>query len=351
MLRDILIGRIRKEGGIGVAEYMDLALAHPEHGYYRTKDPLGSAGDFTTAPEISQMFGEILGAWTAEVWRLMGKPAPFTLLECGPGRGTLMADLMRAGSAMPGFRAACRIHLLEINPALRAKQEEKLKGYEIQFHENLSRVPRDAPLIVIANEFLDALPVRQFERTPQDWRERVVLYEEAQGFYFGSRPVENLPHLPVCPAGSVFEISPARTEFMQEIGALLKAASGAALLIDYGHGQSAPGDTLQALCRHRFVSVFDHIGEADLTSHVDFQAAGEAASQSGAVVAGLREQGEFLNELGIAKRARRLMVSASPAQKKDIETALRRLRDSREMGSLFKVLGLQYGLPFALPGF
>ncbi|MGB4106270.1 MAG: SAM-dependent methyltransferase [Alphaproteobacteria bacterium] len=341
---EILKNIIRDKGPIDVAEFMGLALGHPAHGYYMKGDPFGTRGDFTTAPEISQMFGEMVAAWIMDVWQQMGAPE-FTLLECGPGRGTLMADIMRATKSVPGFHEAAHVHLLEISPALRAMQAAALDIYKPEWHVNLETLP-DQPMIVIANEFLDALPVRQLIRTGEGWRERVVAVE-GEKFVYGTK---DLPfNLGVqAEEGEIFEISPVRSQFVMD---LMKKMDGAALIIDYGHAEPGLGDTLQALRKHQYVSLLDGVGDADLTTHVDFYAVKQSAEAAGGKVFGPVEQGAFLKALGIDQRAETLKTRATPAQKTDIENSLRRLTDSGQMGWLFKVMGLTNGRAIDLAGF
>ena len=323
-LADIIKKHITIHGPMDVGTFMNLALGHPEHGYYMKQDPFGEAGDFTTAPEISQMFGEMIGAWTADLWMKMGEPEAFTLLECGPGRGTLMADIMRSVKMVSGFQDAAQIHLLETSPVLKDKQAQVLGEYEPQFHETLEHIPDDQPLIVIANEFLDALPIRQFI----GGKERYVMVGPDDQLTFSG-------------LGEVQEVAPVRDNVVRAIAALLKNAGGAALFIDYGHAKTAPGDTLQALYKHEYCSVFEHIGDADITAHVDFEAVRLAADE--VEVYGPVEQGAFLQALGIGIRAQALMQAADEDQRTDIETALHRLIAPDQMGSLFKVIGLSYG--------
>ncbi|HQX28323.1 MAG TPA: SAM-dependent methyltransferase, partial [Alphaproteobacteria bacterium] len=336
ILEEILKNLIREKGPIDIAEFMGLALGHPAHGYYMKGDPFGARGDFTTAPEISQMFGEMVAAWIMDVWQQMGSPV-FTLLECGPGRGTLMADIMRATKNVPGFHDSAKVHLLEISPALRAMQAAALENYAPEWHVNLETLP-DRPMIVVANEFLDALPVRQLIHTADGWKERVVGIVNGN-FAFDTK---ELPfNLPVDAAeGAIFEISPVRSQFVTD---LVKKLNGAALIIDYGHSESGIGDTLQALKSHKYISPLEEIGNADLTTHVDFHAVKLAAEAAGAEVSGPVEQGAFLKDLGIGQRAEILTLRATPAQKFDIEKALQRLVDPSQMGSLFKVMGLTNG--------
>jgi NADH dehydrogenase [ubiquinone] 1 alpha subcomplex assembly factor 7 len=346
-LGEYLKQHISQNGPIDVGQFMGLCLGHPEHGYYMKRDPFGAGGDFTTAPEISQMFGEMIGVWAADTWMKMGSPSHFILLECGPGRGTLMADLLRGTKHVPGFHAACKVHLLEMSPVLKEMQREALKGYEVRWHETLADMPRNHPVIVIANEFLDALPFRQFEKTKEGWRERYVGYSPSRGFHY----MYVATPMSFDVDGSVFEISPARVHFLQNINDILKAADGAALFIDYGHAKSAAGDTFQALYKHQYVPVFEHAGDADLTSHVDFEPLKAVSEETGLKVYGPKTQGEFLKALGIEARAIILSEKASEAQRGDIENALRRLIAPDQMGELFKVMGLSHGKSFDLAGF
>lgn len=343
-MEEILKNLIRERGPIDIAEFMGLALGHPAHGYYMKGDPLGTRGDFTTAPEISQMFGEMVAAWIMDVWQQMGSPV-FTLLECGPGRGTLMADIMRSTKSVPGFHDSAQVHLLEISPALRAMQAAALKDYAPEWHINLETLP-DRPMIVIANEFLDALPVRQLIHTEKGWKERVVNVENDRLVY----DMKELPFdLDVKAAeGEIFEISPVRSQFVMD---LVRKMSGAALIVDYGHAEPGLGETLQALKQHQYVSPLGDVGEADLTTHVDFYAVKQSAEAVGAKVWGPVEQGAFLKTIGIEQRAEILKLRATPAQTFDIEKALQRLVDSSQMGSLFKVMGLTNGQNISLPGF
>lgn len=342
----ILRERIRTSGPVTVAEFMELALAHPEYGYYRRKDPLGAAGDFTTAPEISQMFGEMIGLWLAVVWQGMGSPSRLILAEAGPGRGTLMADILRAAGMVPGFRAAVELHLVETSPALRAKQAETLKDANPLWHDDLAALPADAPLLLVANEFLDALPVQQYVRDADGWRQRLVGLEGEAFAFVSGRPAEI--KAPAATMGDIFEINQAARDAVAQIGRRLASQGGAALLIDYGHGATAAGDTLQAVRRHAFAPVLEAVGESDLTAHVDFQAMAEAAAPARAWP--LRTQGKFLRLMGIELRAERL-ARAQPAKAEEIARSCRRLIDAAEMGTLFKVLALSHpNLPIP-PGF
>jgi NADH dehydrogenase [ubiquinone] 1 alpha subcomplex assembly factor 7 len=354
-LADHLRRRIEAQGPLSVADFMADALGHPRYGYYMTRDPLGGAGDFITAPEISQMFGELIGLWCVVQWRSMGAPAPFRLVELGPGRGSLMADILRAaGEASPEFTAALDLHLVETSPVLRAAQRKALSSARQgpAWHDRFGDVP-EGPLMVIANEFFDALPVRQFERSRGDWRERLVGLD-GDGFCFVlSPPLKSPPPLPPglgsLRNGDVVEVSPGGTEIAAAIGRRLAATAGAALIIDYGHGRSAAGDTLQAVKGHAYFGVLETPGEADLTAHVDFAALGRAAADAGAAVFGPMGQGVFLESLGLGARAAALTRNASPGRAREIAAARARLSGS--MGELFKVMVLTApGLP-SPPGF
>lgn len=344
-LHDLLVRRIALTGPISIAAFMADALGHPQHGYYITRDPLGAKGDFTTAPEISQMFGEMVGVWLADCWINQGRPDPLHLVELGPGRGTLMADALRATARVPGFHAAIRLHLVETSPALRERQASALAGFSPVWHDSLTGVP-DGPLLLVANEFFDALPIRQFIRMPAGWAER-KLGLDGQGhlaFTFDPAPggalLTPLHRDPAIPPGAIAETCPAGLAVAAEIGRRLAAAAGAALIIDYGYDGPAIGDTLQALRAHRPVPVLDNPGTADLTAHVDFTALAQAARQAGAWCSASVEQGAFLTALGIGARAAALAAHATPAQQADIQAALTRLTAPTSMGRLFRALAI-----------
>lgn len=352
-----LARRILLDGPVTLATYMAEALGHPRFGYYITRDPLGAAGDFTTAPEISQMYGELLGLWCADVWMRMGAPAPVALVELGPGRGALMADALRALKLVPPLRAALSVHLVETSPALRAKQAAALApavtGLAAPvWHDSLDSLPDDRPLLVLANEFFDALPVRQAEKTADgQWAERLVDIDEAASAAAGAprfRLVLEAGRGPgrhavpdilraAAPVGAVYEWSPATAGVAAALAARLAAQDGAALVVDYGYAGPALGDTLQALRRHAFAAVLDDPGEADLTAHVDFTALAVAADIGGAQAWGPVEQGPFLRQLGIDQRAAAL-AAAAPAQAAAIAAAHARLTGDDQMGKLFKAM-------------
>jgi len=336
------------------ARYMELALQHPEYGYYRNGDPVGATGDFITAPEVSQMFGELIGLCFAEAWKGMGKPEVFTLLELGPGHGTFMQDALRATAKIHGFHAAMKLHLLETNVTLREKQKEKLGAYNPVYIENFE-VPQQ-PTFIIANEFFDALPVRQFEKAADRWRERLVGLDGDE-LAFTLSPPDNAfllfipPDMRDAPAGSVHEVSLPALTIIREIARQVASSGGAALIIDYGY-TAAPGKgTLQAVSSHRHADILERPGEVDLTAHVDFPALKQIAQSQGAAVLGPVGHGEFLQTLGIDMRAAQLKHNATPEQVAAIDTALHRLTDGAEMGALFKVMAITSPQMGLLAGF
>ncbi len=343
---DYLRALIGSEGPQPLERVMAEALGHPAHGYYVGRDPFGTAGDFVTAPEISQMFGEFIGLWCVASFEQMGAPTRFRLIELGPGRGTLMADALRASSRMARFHDALEIHLVETSPVLRRTQRTTLGDRRVTWHDRLDDVP-DGAAIILANEFFDALPVRQLVTTPEGWRERAVsLDDDGATFRFAtatrapSAVPAWLPPAARLPLGSVAEHSPAREATVAMVGARLASFGGAALIIDYGHAASAPGDTLQAVRAHRMVPVLEALGDADLTAHVDFAALAGVARTHGAKSWGPITQGRFLTTLGIEARAARLSAGATLDQASAVEAAWHRLTAHEMMGRLFKVLAL-----------
>jgi SAM-dependent MidA family methyltransferase len=350
---------IAVDGPIPVARYMELCLAHPLHGYYVTRDPLGARGDFTTAPEISQMFGELIGLWAAVTWRAMGAPPRVALVELGPGRGTLMADILNAAKIVPKFRTAVEVHLVEMSPALRRHQDKTLdrSGKRPAWHATLEELP-EAPAIILANEFFDALPVYQAVKAPDGWHERMVGLDDNGKLAFALAPdplgpAQSLlpPTLDAAPLGAMHEWRSGTP--VHELGRRVAQFGGAALVIDYGHVQSGVGETLQAVRSHGFADPLVEPGEADLTAHVDFAALAEAGRGAGARVHGPLTQGEFLRRLGIEARAAALAANATPQQAILIDSAIARLtgagRDN--MGELFKVIALADPKLPALPAF
>ncbi len=336
-LATLLVRRIAATGPVTVADYMAECLLHPTHGYYTTRDPFGATGDFTTAPEISQMFGELLGLCLAQGWLDQGRPDRFTLAELGPGRGTLMADVLRATRVVPGFHAAARVTLVEASPRLRAVQRQTLGQHPATWIDTPADLP-EAPLFLLANEFFDALPIRQFVRHPDGWQERVVgLAGEALSFGLTApwafAPLE--PRLSDTVPGDLVEVCPAAGPIMADLAARIARHGGLSLIVDYGDWGSR-GDTLQALRGHAFADPLAEPGRADLTAHVDFRALAQAAP----LPCHYLTQGAFLERLGITARAQALAAHLGGAALEAHVAAHRRLTHPAEMGSLFKVLAL-----------
>ncbi|MBI4030514.1 MAG: SAM-dependent methyltransferase [Proteobacteria bacterium] len=354
-LAQIIRKKIETEGPISVGTFMELALGHPEYGYYRTRDPLGRSGDFTTAPEISQIFGELLGLWVADMWMQMGSPPRFSFVEIGPGRGTLMADAMRATRKIKGFHDAARIVLVETSPVLTEKQKKTLVSYDVLWADSIDNPAvenGEGPIILLANEFLDTLSLRQLQLYRNEWYERVVVNKEA-GFAFD---VSNQVYDSEIAAygatdGAIFETSPEREAFIRNLSGLIHVRGGAALLIDYGHDRAGLGETLQAIRAHRFVSVLEDVGENDVTSHVDFSALARVAKLADMYIYGPAGQGVFLESLGIRQRAEMLMWGKPPVQQKEIVEGMRRLTHSAQMGQLFRVMALCHDVNLRPAGF
>jgi NADH dehydrogenase [ubiquinone] 1 alpha subcomplex assembly factor 7 len=349
---------IQSSGPMPVWRYMELCLMHPDHGYYLSRDPLGREGDFTTAPEVSQMFGELLGVWVASVWKSIGSPSLLRLIELGPGRGTMMADVLRALRVLPPLHQALRVHLVEVNPVLREKQRAALSSSsEIAWHDTIDDVP-DGPSVILANEYFDVLPIHQVVRRETGWHERTIDIDSNGKFVFGSA-AEPSPRFDIllpplvraAPVGAVFEWRPDAE--MMKITSRVRDQGGAALIVDYGHLRSDAGDTFQAIARHNFADPLKNPGQADVTAHVDFQALVRAAEDLGARVHGPVSQGDFLRRLGIETRAVTLMAKATPEVSEDIAGALKRLIGGGRggMGSMFKVLAVSEPNLASLPGF
>ena len=348
-LGQLLAERIREGGPVTVADYMAECLLHPVHGYYTTRDPFGTAGDFTTAPEISQMFGELVGLALAQAWMDQGSPSPFTLAELGPGRGTLMADILRATKGVPGFHAGAEVVLVEASPVLRRTQNQTIsRGHDLglRWIEAAGDLP-ERPLFLIANEFFDALPIHQYQFQSGGWYERLVgLKDGALAFGLAERPM-----LPGTAAflqqeeGLIVEDGRIGRFVMGQVHHRLHHQGGLALVIDYG-GWRSRGDTLQALRAHAFDDPLAHPGEADLTAHVDFEALAALAPAHAFIT-----QGEFLRHLGIEARAERLARNLTGPALESHLAALRRLTHPQEMGSLFKVLALTRAGAPPPPGF
>ena len=340
-----IVRLIALEGPISLERYMGLALGDPRFGYYMTRDPLGAQGDFTTSPEISQMFGELIGLWCADLWLRMGQPEKLSLVELGPGRGTLMQDVLRATKNVIGLHRALTVTLVEMSPVLRETQRQTLAscGVTVEWLEDISALP-ELPTLLLANEFFDALPVRHYQRMHQHWHQRLVgLHQEGRLTFGLAAEPEHALKLDA-PDGTVLELGLIGERIMADLSAHIARFGGAGLIIDYGHTQSAFGETLQAMKQHAFVDPLEAPGEADITTHVDFERLGHIARAQGLEVSGPTTQAHFLSGLGIVERAARLLKNADAAQTKEVEAALLRLTEQTPtgMGSLFKVLGLRH---------
>jgi NADH dehydrogenase [ubiquinone] 1 alpha subcomplex assembly factor 7 len=328
---------IAEQGPMPIDRYMTLCLSHPQYGYYITRDPLGARGDFTTSPEISQVFGELIGVWVAQVWQQLGSPRHFALVELGPGRGTLMADVLRVLMKVPACRKAAQVHLVETSPVLRQAQLERVP--DATWHSSVASLP-GLTSIVLANEFFDALPIRQFERQGGRVFERCIAVADGQ---LDTVLVPAAYQIPIGGDG-IYEDASIRDAMATYLGSHLNTSSGAALVIDYGHVRPALGDTLQAMKAHRFSGITEHAGEADLTSHVDFASLGQGFAKAGAKIAGLMTQGQFLEAMGLEARTRILATNVTDEKHRDIIAASERLANPAQMGELFKVMAVTGGL-------
>jgi NADH dehydrogenase [ubiquinone] 1 alpha subcomplex assembly factor 7 len=351
------------DGPISLERFMAIALTHPQYGYYMNRDPFGAEGDFITGPEISQMFGELLGLWAAEVWFRLGAPKQINLIELGPGRGTLMLDALRAAKVVGGFHEAMSVHLVEASPTLRLMQEDRLNAHaaKLHWHSSADNLP-EGPSIILANEFFDAMPACQYVKTETGWHERVVGVDGDGRLRFGLAP-DPQPLLDAEAApGSVLEIAFAGYETMLQLAAHVVSNRGALLAIDYGHTKTGPSETLQAMRKHAAADPLRDVGEADLTMHVDFANLARAASAAGAEVSGPIIQADFLMGLGLFERAAGLKKNADIRQAMEIDHALLRLAGTGQetgidgkavpaMGALFKVLGVASKEIGLLPGF
>lgn len=342
----IIAARIAAQGPMTLADYMAECLLHPDHGYYSTREPFGAAGDFTTAPEISQMFGEMLGLCLAQAWMDQGRPSPFLLAEIGPGRGTLMADVRRAIATVPGMAGAARLHLIEASARLRQVQRARI-GADAVWHDSMADLP-DGPLFLLANEFFDALPIRQFQRGARGWHERQIGLVDGV-LAFGLGPETGCPaladRLGDTQPGDIVEHCPALPAIAGDIGRRIGCHGGAAIVIDYGGWQSL-GDTLQAVRQHKPADPLADPGQADLTAHVDFAALARAFAGAGAATTGMTPQGVFLERLGIAARAQALARGLTGQALTEHVAAHRRLTHPAEMGQVFKVIACH---PTAFP--
>lgn len=341
-----LRSHILANGAVTVAEFFKIAVCGRPDSYYNSRVPMGAEGDFITAPEISQVFGECVGGWCVELWMKLGKPLRFNLIELGPGRGTLMRDVLRVGGVRPGFTSAARAILVEVSPVLKEQQATVLASSEAESIVWLSRFDElkvDAPTIIFANEFIDALPVHQYQRIEGGWGERCVSLDASEAFQFEVRRDIECSHLiPLhlrrSPVGSIVERGLEAEEIARSIGRSLHAAGGAVLIIDYGYFSYGTGDTLQALRRHHYADVLGDIGETDLTFHVNFEALRQSFEVGGLSVGGVLTQAEFLRRLGFHERTEILKRNAHEGHVRHLDRALQRLTASDQMGSLFKVL-------------
>ncbi|KAB2676165.1 class I SAM-dependent methyltransferase [Brucella tritici] len=362
-LKDRLKRLIAASGPISVADYMAACLGDREAGYYTTREPFGRDGDFITAPEVSQMFGELIGIWCVSEWDALGCPDNIVLCEIGPGRGTLMSDMLRTiGRLAPQMLGYARVVMVETSPRLVERQREKLAniGAKIDWFERFSDISADTangPLILVTNELFDAIPFRQFVKVDGRFVERMIALDEKDEFHFvsglgGIDPALLPAGHAEAPEGAIFEAAPARTALMQEIASHIATTRGAALNIDYGHLKAGFGDTLQAMLKHSFDDVFANPGIADLTSHVDFDILDKTARASGCKT-GMMTQGEFLLAMGLVDRAGRLGAGKDAAFQEKIRQDVERLAAPDQMGTLFKVLAISDSdtklIPFAVP--
>jgi NADH dehydrogenase [ubiquinone] 1 alpha subcomplex assembly factor 7 len=334
---------IAVEGPMPIDRYFGLVLTHPQYGYYSARQPFGETGDFVTAPEISQIFGELIGIWCASMFEAMGKPDRVNIVELGPGRGHLMSDILRAAKVMPEFQQAVSINFVESSRRLQSIQKQAVDSgaKPITWHDHVESVPK-GPAIFIGNEFLDAIPIRQYERRDCRWHERFVALADG-ALTIGLAPQPSPQALipawaQTGVAGDIFELAPARQAIAQTMAQHISAHSGAILLVDYGHAESGLGDTLQAVRNHRSVSIFDQPGEADVTSHVDFEALGEALRKGGGRVWPVMTQATFLRAMGIEVRAKMLSQHANEEERARMDRAVHRLVADDQMGRLFKVI-------------
>ncbi|WP_083226688.1 class I SAM-dependent methyltransferase [Methyloligella halotolerans] len=351
-----LADRIAKDGPLTVAAYMEACLTDPDAGYYATRQPLGAHGDFITAPEISQIFGELIGLWTIATWQALGQPERITVVELGPGRGTLLRDALRSWRNFPDFRRRIALALVERGEALKSLQAETLAPEAersppvgLAWYESFENVP-NGPLIVIANEFLDALPIRQFVRRGDAWHERLVTRTDGGKLAFTEtdapiRAVAELDRFADAREGAIAEIRPGAAALVSELAARAETGPIAALFVDYGPEAFGPGDTLQAVSAHGFTDPLADPGAADLTAHVDFGALARQAATEGLSAYGPMPQGEFLLKLGLAQRQEQLMKTATPDQRSMLASGANRLIDPQQMGVLFKAFVLTGSAP------
>ncbi len=352
-LNEHLIKLIKLHGPIPVSSYMTEALTNPKYGYYVNQNPFGKSGDFITAPEVSQMFGELIGLWFADLWLKMDRPLKVHLIELGPGKGTLMADIIRVLDVLPEFLGVIDLHFVEASPQLIEVQKEKFHDFpgNKSWHETVKSAltaanADDEVTFIIANEFFDALPIRQFQKGDLGWHERMITVNEKDDgltFMLSPFPVQDvkLPeNLKAADLHSIIEISPMAEYLTAMIAEHFKDHSGAALFIDYGYNDYRTGETLQAIEKHKYANIFEKPGYADISAHVNFRKLLDIAGHLGVKTLGPTTQNEFLSAMGIEERVRILTQTATPEQKQDILGALVRLVAKDEMGTLFKVIGI-----------
>ena len=344
-------------GPMDFGRYMGLCLGHPEMGYYMTRDPFGAAGDFITAPEVSQVFGELIGVWCADAWMKSGSPDPAGLVELGPGRGALMSDLLRATGGVASFQQAVDIHFVETSPVLKNAQSKAFRNRGVSWHDDLKTLPRDRFMMVIGNEFLDALPVRQLVKTSNGWNEVMVGLDPEGRLTLGEQeaPTQLLEYIPSTlidyKDGDVVEVSPILESYLINLFQLIQKQSGFCLFIDYGYAGFKAEKTLQAVYKHRHVSILDNPGECDLTAHVNFETVSHLALENGLTIHGPVSQKSFLENLGITARIEMLGKNATPVQKQDLAQAYERLCGVDQMGELFKVIAISSDPSLDLEGF
>lgn len=368
-LRPLIIDEIAAGGPLSIERYWELCQYHPDYGYYMCRDPVGARGDFTTAPEISQLFGEMIGIWAMERWQAMGAPRHFHLIECGPGHGTLMADLLRIAAVLPDFLAACQLHMIEISPHLRGIQQQTLSQVKqvaqcrsIDWHDGITDIPLSAPVIIIGNEFFDAIPIRQYIWKNERWRERQVDYN-GQEFVLTDAEISavSMPLSPAAPPqkgatiadGAIMEWAPIRDKICDQILQILKSHSGSALFIDYGYEKFEFGDSLQAIYKHKYSNILQNQGFSDITSHVNFERIFDQVKDYNFNIS-LYNQREFLISTGIFDRANQLKRALDSSKKlgisvQDIDVAVKRLVSVDQMGQIFKVISINNFSPVVLP--
>jgi NADH dehydrogenase [ubiquinone] 1 alpha subcomplex assembly factor 7 len=342
-LADELRTLIAQEGPMSFERYMGLCLGHPEHGYYMNRDPFGALGDFITAPEISQVFGELIGLWIADVWQNMGSPPSFHLIELGAGRGTLMKDALRALKVLPECFQAAHIHIVDMSPALQRIQVATLKDHSISWHTSIETLP-EGTSIIIANEFFDALPVRQYQRYEGHWYERMITVDTHGALQCCLSPSPEMMLQKEAEEGAILELSPHVISTIATLAGRIEAQGGALLIIDYGYASPAMGDTVQALKDHEPIDVLATPGEADITAHVNFPSLKATAERFGCKVYGAVTQADFLESLGLHLRVAMLKKRADETQCITLDEGAKRLteRTPKGMGSLFKVMAVTH---------